>query len=76
MFLKIVTYKVGPNEEDRETIEAVYECKSYRKISGDQDIIFILDDSRKVGIKGEEKTTIYITNDDGKTIDKICWKHK
>ncbi len=71
MFLKIVTY-----EENKETIEAVYECKSYRKINGDNDIIFVLDDSRKIGIKGKEKTTIYITNNEGKTIDKICWKHK
>lgn len=72
MFLKIVQ----KDDDKRETNESVYDCKTYRKIQSKDGYQFILDDDLCIAINGETRRTIYIMNNEGKTIDRMYWKHK
>jgi len=70
MFLRI------ESDYGKDKIESMYECKTYRKISDKDSVVFILDDNLNIEIKGESKKTMYLMNSEGKTVDKMYWKHK
>ncbi len=70
MFLRI------ESDSEEKKIESMYECKTYRKISNKDEIIFVLDDNLTIAVNGEQKRTMYLMNNEGKTVDRMYWKHK